>query len=287
MRILTFDIEEWFHILDNKSTKTQSEWLQYESRIFYNMEKIYGLLERNKTKATFFILGWIAEKYPEIIRTIDQLGYEIGSHSHMHQLMYGQKRSEIETDLRKSLDTIENIIGKKIRIFRAPGFSITKENLWVFEILHKYGINTDCSVFPAERAHGGIPELKIEKPFLISYDGINLREFPINVGNCLGYNFIFSGGGYFRLTPYSMIKHLSYKSDYIMSYFHPRDFDQYQPMIKDLPLFRKFKSYYGLSKSYSKLERWISENEFIDCRTASLNISWDKVPKVNIKESLM
>ena len=127
MKILTFDIEEWFHILDNYSTKKELQWIKYEERIYRNMDKIFGLLHDNKLKATFFVVGWIAEKYPSIIKKIDNLGHEIGSHTHYHQLMYNQSKSQIEKDLKKSISTLENITGKKVKYFRAPGFSITEK----------------------------------------------------------------------------------------------------------------------------------------------------------------
>ena len=113
MNILTFDIEEWFHILDNNSTKTEVNWNKYEVRIFKNMEKIFSFLDKNQINATFFVVGWIAKKYPQIIKEINSMNFEIGSHTHMHQLMYEQKYSEVYDDLKKSIYTIENITGKK------------------------------------------------------------------------------------------------------------------------------------------------------------------------------
>ena len=125
-----------------------------------NMDKIFRFLEESNLKATFFIVGWIAEKYPNIIKKIDFLGHEIGSHTHMHQLMYQQSKKQIEDDLKKSIYTLEALTGKKIRAFRAPGFSIKESNKMVFEILAENGITHDCSVFPANRAHGGSPVIK-------------------------------------------------------------------------------------------------------------------------------
>ena len=127
MKILTFDIEEWFHILDNKSTKTETNWNRYEERINQNMDKIFQFLKINNLKATFFVVGWIAEKYPQIVKKIDSLNFEIGSHTYYHQLMYEQSRKEISEDLIKSIDIIEQITGKKVQYFRAPGFSITEK----------------------------------------------------------------------------------------------------------------------------------------------------------------
>jgi polysaccharide deacetylase family protein (PEP-CTERM system associated) len=246
MNILTFDIEEWFHILDNESTKTINEWKNYETRIHANMERIFSMLEKTNTKATFFCLGWIAETYPEVVKEIVSRGYEVGTHTRMHQLVYEQTPAEFEKDLEYSIKTLKDITGQKVKYFRAPGFSITENEKWAFEILVKHGIEVDCSIFPAPRAHGGFPSYKQQVPSVLKYDGIELKEFPINYHTYLGKSIVFSGGGYFRLFPYALIKRWSSESNYLMSYLHPRDFDPEQPMIKELPLSRKFKSYVGL-----------------------------------------
>lgn len=282
MNILTFDIEEWFHILDNASTKTTNEWGNYEVRIHQNMERIFNILERTNAKATFFCLGWIAETYPEIIRDIVARGYEVGTHTHMHQLVYEQTPRGFEKDLEYSIKTLEDITGQKVKYFRAPGFSITENNKWAFELLVKFDIEIDSSVFPANRAHGGFPSYKQSNPSVISYNGIHLKELPINTVKIFGKPVIFSGGGYFRLFPYSLIKKWTTKSDYLMSYLHPRDFDPGQPMIKELPAFRKFKSYVGLNTSGKKLNKWITDFNFIDIKTANTKINWEKVKTIKL-----
>ena len=180
MNILTFDIEEWFHLLNNESTKTERDWQKYEPRIVQNMEKIFDILESTNTKASFFVLGWIAEKYPEIIRSISEKGFEIGSHSTMHQLVYQQDKNQFQTDVDRSIKTLEDISGKKVKMFRAPGFSIKENNKWAFEILYELGIDIDSSVFPAKRAHGGLPSYGASEPSILQYNGVQLKEFPIN-----------------------------------------------------------------------------------------------------------
>ncbi|MBG6131693.1 polysaccharide deacetylase family protein (PEP-CTERM system associated) [Aquimarina sp. EL_43] len=281
--ILTFDIEEWFHVLDNKSTKTQKEWGNFENRIHENMDRILKILSDNNLKATFFCLGWIAKKYPSIIKQIDDLGYEIGTHSHMHQLAYEMNKNEFREDLKKSIDLLQSITGKKIESYRAPGFSITSKNLWAFEILHEEGIKNDCSIFPANRAHGGVPHFSSKEPCIIKYDGVSLKEFPINVSNILGKKMIFSGGGYFRLMPYWLVKKMTDRADYVMTYFHPRDFDYNQPMIEELNYIRKFKSYYGLKDCEPKLRKWINDYKFVDLKTYSDDINWEEKDVVVLK----
>ena len=259
MKILTIDIEEWFHILDNKKTKNISDWNKFDSRIRIGMDIIYDILDKSKTPATFFVLGWMAEKYPKIIREISARGFEIGSHTHLHQLVYEQDKKTFYNDVEKSIKTLEDCTGKKVYSFRAPGFSITENNKWAFEILHELGIEKDSSVFPASRAHGGLPSYNLATPSIIEYNGIKLKEFPINTQTVLGKSFVFSGGGYFRLLPYKTIKNWTVKSNYLMTYFHPRDFDIEQPIVPGLSLPRRFKSYIGIKECKPKLETWLND----------------------------
>ncbi len=280
MNILTFDIEEWFHILDNESTTNVHQWDNYEVRIHENTDRILYFLEKNNLNATFFIVGWIAEKYPEIIKKIDSFQHEIGSHTYYHQLMYNQNSIEVNNEIKMSIEILQNITGKKVRSFRAPGFSITNKNEWVFESLINNGITHDCSVFPSNRAHGGLPNFPKSTPCLINFKGSYIKEFPINTCEIFGKKFIFSGGGYFRLIPYWMIKRFSLKSKYVMTYFHPRDFDPDQPIISDLNFFRRFKSYVGLKGSLSKLELWTNDFKFVDLRTADKKIDWKNIKTV-------
>jgi len=276
MRILTFDIEEWFHLLDHPATRSEKEWVNYEIRIHENMEIIFQILDEYKISASFFVVGWIAEKYPEIVRTINERGYQIGSHTHTHQLAHQQDRTTFYQDVEKSVKTLEDCIGKKVELFRAPGFSISEDNKWAFEVLHELGITTDSSVFPIDHAHGGLLGYPSTKPSLLKYNGIILKEFPINSLNILGRRMVFSGGGYFRLLPYQLIKRATLKSDYIMGYFHPRDFDFNQPLIQDLSALRKFKSYVGLKSCRPKLEKWLNDFDFMDIDAATKRINWSE-----------
>ncbi|TPV35980.1 DUF3473 domain-containing protein [Paucihalobacter ruber] len=282
MHILTFDIEEWFHLLDNPSTKTNSQWGNYEVRIHQNMERVFNILDATNTKASFFVLGWIAEKYPEVVREICDRGYEIGSHTTSHQLVYEQSKQAFQADVERSIKSLEDISGKKVKMFRAPGFSIKEKNKWAFEILFELGIEIDSSVFPAERAHGGLPSYGSAKPSILQYNGTQLKEFPINTFPILFKPMIFSGGGYFRFFPYKCIKEWTQKSDYVMSYFHPRDFDPEQPIVKGLSPQRKFKTYVGLKRTEEKLKNWTSDFEFIDIEMANNQIDWKTVRKIQL-----
>jgi polysaccharide deacetylase family protein (PEP-CTERM system associated) len=280
MNILTFDVEDWFHILDNESTKTEKQWENFESRLEYNIDKIFRLLDEHNQDATFFCLGWVARKYPNIIKKIDRLGYEVATHSDVHQLAYEFNKNQFNNDLEASIKSIEDITGKKVTAYRAPGFSITESNLWIFDELLRHGIEKDCSVFPANRSHGGLPKFAYSKPAYVEVNGGRIKEFPINLYNIFGKNIIFSGGGYFRLLPYTMLKYFMHNSEYVMSYFHPRDFDPNQPVLDDLSAIRRFKSYVGLSTSLGKLERLIQDFNFVSLNEADEKVDWENAKSI-------
>lgn len=276
MHILTFDIEEWFQLLEHPATRTPEQWRTYEERIIRNTDRILQLLANTGQAATFFVLGWIAEKYPDVVRKIENNGHEVGLHSFNHILAWEQSRNSFRQDTQRGIKVIEDITGKKVSIYRAPGFSINESTLWALEILIESGITTDASIFPAARAHGGFRSFPVDRPCLIDFQGFQIKEFPINAGMLAGNRIIFSGGGYFRLWPYFAIRMLTLNSDYVMSYFHPRDFDATQPMLKGLSYIRKFRSYYGLSATEEKLMHWLSDFSFTDLRTASASFDWTK-----------
>ena len=187
--------------------------------------------------------------------------YQIGSHTMTHQLVWQQSKAEL----------------------RAPGFSIRESEGWAYEILNELGIKYDCSVFPATHAHGGLPSYPKAAPGIIDYKGIQMKEFPVSFKTIAGKHIIYSGGGYFRLFPYSLIKMWSKQSpNYLMAYIHPRDLDAGQPMLEGLPATRKFKSYVGLKGAESKLRKYLSEFEFTDIATASEGIDWGKAPRVRL-----
>lgn len=286
MKILTFDIEDWYHILDNAETATEKEWITFPSRLETGLSRILDMLDRNQQKATFFILGWIARNYPDCVAEIARRGHEIATHSDMHGLVFNQSKQEFENDLRQSLDSIEAATGIRPTAYRAPGFSITESCQWAFEILARNGISTDCSIFPAPRSHGGLPSFPQGFPCQLEVaDGHLLKVFPISFGNIAGRRFIFSGGGYFRLLPKPLLDQLFRKSDYVMTYFHPRDFDPDQPMVPGLSMQRQIKSYVGLRHTLAKLEAIIRTHDFVTLSQAAGQVDWNQVPKVPISVS--
>ena len=282
MNILTFDIEDWFHILDFEETEDISSWGNYESRLAQNMDFIFQSLKDSGYKATFFILGWIAQKHPNIIKHIISEGYDIGNHSFSHMLIYKHSKETVKKELEYSTKLLEDISGRKVKYFRAPGFSITNGNEWVFEILIELGFEIDSSIFPISRGHGGYINFPSSDPCIIEFEGKKIKELPINVVKYFGKEIVFSGGGYFRFIPYNIQKYLFNNSEYLMTYFHPRDFDPDQPVLKELSRSRKFKSYVGLKKSKQKFEKLLNDFEFVDMESAVASIDWNKVPEVKL-----
>ena len=226
INILTFDVEDWFHLLGVNSTKSPKEWSNFEYRIDQNMNYIFDLLESKDLKASFFVLGWIARKFPHIVQKIDKLGHEIGTHSDLHQLIHQQTRTEFKEDLSKSIKSIEDLIGKKVRMYRAPGFSVVDSTKWVFDELIACDIEIDASLCSRKTFNGGLTDFKCKEPSVISTSSGQIKEFPINLFSFFGNEIVFSGGGYFRFFPYRCVKHMAIQSNYMMTYFHPRDFDK-------------------------------------------------------------
>ena len=282
MNILTFDVEEWFHLLDFDATRTEAEWGNYEVRIYENVDRILDILERTNTKATFFIIGWVAKTYPDVVKKI-AAKYQIGSHTMSHQLVWQQTPEEFRQDVESSVKLLQDITGQPVECFRAPGFSIRESEAWAFDILADLGIKYDCSIFPAHHAHGGMERYGASVPALIKHGDTVMKEFPVTTKTIAGKKIIFSGGGYFRLCPYPLIKKWSKDNpEYLLSYIHPRDLDGGQPMLEALPLKRKFKSYVGTKGAAEKLRHYLKDFMFTDVKTASENICWEKLPVIQL-----
>ncbi|MDJ0757910.1 MAG: polysaccharide deacetylase family protein [Woeseiaceae bacterium] len=284
MKILTFDIEDWFHILDNDSTKTVESWSGRESILQQSVSWILETLESHDQQATFFCLGWVAEEHPDVVRMIHEQGHEIACHSFAHQLVYEMTPDEFKADTTRAIQQLEDLTGEKVTTYRAPGFSITSDCSWAFEVLADSGIEVDCSVFPARRAHGGLHSMDITKPAIgmVSGHSSTLKLFPMNYRKALGRRFIYSGGGYFRLAPEALLKRWFADDDYVMTYFHPRDFEPDQPMVDGLSSVRRFKSYYGINKAGDKLKSLLQEVRFTDVRSADRSTDWQNARRIQL-----
>lgn len=280
MNILTFDIEDWYNC---DFISGDFNWDKYEVRIYEGIDRILEELDKREIKGTFFCLGWIAEKHPDVVRKIDSHGHHIGCHSYQHELAFRLDDKGFRKDTEKSKKLLEDLIGREVDAYRAPGFSITKNNTWVFEVLSELGFLYDCSIFPSEHDYGGFPSFGASEPVLLRLrNGSTLKEFPINLKNFLGKDFVFSGGGFFRLFPYWLIRTWSQQTGYLMTYFHTRDFDPNQPMLSNLPLARKFKSYVGLKGAFSKFQHYLDDFEFINILQANDLTDWNTKRSIHI-----
>ena len=292
MNILTFDIEEWY--LEKELHGGRKEKYQEYDRY---LRSIIELLDETDTKATFFCLGKIATEFPEVIKLISDNGHEIGCHSNTHAWLNKLSPEQVREDTHAAISALEDVCGSKVRSYRAPAFSIGESNKWVFEILASEGIERDASIFPAERDFGGFANCGIEKPSIISYNGIEIKEFPIPLATILGHKFAYSGGGYFRFFPYSFIKKNMEYSDYAMTYFHISDFLEttkklmtkasYEEYFKESGtlknrLIRFVKSNIGTGSSFEKLSKLVCNSKFNSILEVNNCIDWENVIKVTL-----
>lgn len=260
----TIDVEDYFQVGAFASEIRPSSWDQYPSRVVRNTERILELLERRQTRATFFILGWVADRNPQLVKRILRCGHEIGSHSYWHQLIYDQTPEEFHTDLRQSCDSLEQLSGKKVRLYRAPSFSIVRKSLWALEILAEEGIELDSSIFPIHHDRYGIPEAKIH-PYRHRVGTREIWEVPPTVARLPGLNVPVGGGGYLRLYPRAMTEFLlasvNREGRAFQIYVHPWEVDPEQPRL-DGPLRSRFRHYVNLSTTMDKLDVLLTRFRF-------------------------
>lgn len=231
-----------------------------------NTRRLLEIFAEKQVSATFFVLGWVAEKFPFLVREIDAAGHEIGSHSYWHRLIYNMSPEEFREDLRRSKQVIENIIGKKIDCFRAPTFSIVERSKWALEILVEEGFTVDSSIFPV-RHHDryGMPDICPEIHQIQTPSGA-IWEVPLSVGRFFGLNLPASGGGYFRLYPLALTQllfrgvHAAGRS--VIFYLHPWEIDPDQPRIQNISRSTRFRHYVNIGATYQKLERLLRSQVF-------------------------
>ena len=263
--ILSIDVEDWFHILEVTSVPDVSQWAGQESRVEQNLYRMFDELDKRQVKATCFFLGWIAEKFPHLVKETYKRGHEIASHGYAHQLLYSLSPDSFREDIRKSKSILEDLTGAPVNGYRAPGFSLTKDTLWAFPILCEEGYTYSSSVFPASRGHGGIPEANMA-PYVIPTDAGPLVEFPVSVASLFKKRICFFGGGYLRLFPYYLIRYMSYQVNRegrpVIYYLHPREIDPEHPRLP-MPGIRRFKSYVNLHTTMPKLQRLLTDQQFL------------------------
>ena len=263
--IFTIDVEDWFHILENTAVPPIDQWDRLESRIEKNVNKLLELLNKYGVKATFFWLGWVAERNKKLVERCKKEGHEIASHGYTHFLFNETEKEDFKKDILHSKELLEDIVGAPVLGFRAPGFSITERTRWAFGVIKEAGYEYDSSIFPVQHGHGGIPGSELV-PYTIQTQYGPLIEFPMSVIEMAGKKFSVFGGGYLRLSPLWLIKwgirHLEKNNRPLVLYIHPREID---PHHRRLPLGfkRNFKCYVNLHTTLKKIE-WLSQhNKFI------------------------
>jgi len=261
---LTIDVEDWYQTLDFNFP--QHTWEIYEDRVSDNLKQIISVLDKYNVKATFFVLGCIAEKHPHLIRELVAKGHEIGSHGTDHRLVYKQTPEEFREDIVNSKRILENITGKKVELFRASSWSISNETLWALEILEEEGFICDSSMQPFKTPLSGVSGAP-RRPFhpLVNNRKLNLIEFPPTVLPVGNNSIPFSGGLYLRMLPIAFVKYALNKvneSGEGMIYTHPWEYDINQPKLKVSPII-KFTHYYNLKSTFLKLEELLKTFSFV------------------------
>ena len=265
---LSFDIEDWFHMLGIPALENPEGWPGFESIVERHTEWIVQTVTEANVRATFFVVGWIAERYPYLVKLIADAGHELGTHSYWHRKCYELTPEELSEDLKRSIGVIEHIGGQRVLGFRAPAFSIIPGSEWVFDVLHDVGLKYDASLFPVPRDHGGYPCPVEAHEFTGAPSGRPMPELPMSIMRVLGRGLAFSGGGYMRLLPQCLIRkgfeQLNRQGIPVVAYLHPRDFAVECPRVP-MPPHRRFKNYVGLHTTADKLRMLLANYRFDTC----------------------
>jgi polysaccharide deacetylase family protein (PEP-CTERM system associated) len=275
---LSFDIEDWFQVENLKGAIHSTQWDSCDLRVVNNTRTILELLRKHRTRATFFILGWVAERCPGLVREITAAGHEIASHGYGHELIYTQSPEEFRTDLRRSKELLEGLTGVPVRGYRAPSFSITPETPWAIDILMEEGFRYDSSVFPTSfhNRYGFSGSSRF--PFCFAN---GLVELPLSTVRFGGRNIPAAGGGYFRLFPYLFFRHLAQRINdegrALVFYLHPWELDPGQPRIPIRHDYR-FRHYVNLHKTGQRLERLLEDFRFAPLTELTAGIIADEGP---------
>lgn len=266
--VLSVDVEDWFHILDVPSTPPLSQWDAAPSRVERNFLALLEIFADEKTRVTCFFLGWVAAKFPHLVREAEAAGHEVASHGYAHQLVYKLTPDEFYQDAVASKKILEDIVGHEIVGYRAAGFSVTGQTSWFFEKLAEAGYWYDSSVFPAQRGHGGWREGQLAPHPAADLSG-DLVEFPMTVTTVMGRRICFFGGGYLRLFPFWLTRHMAHRvlreNRPVLFYVHPREIDPEHPRLP-MNMRRRFKSYVNLRTTEQKVRRLLAEFEFTTFR---------------------
>jgi len=258
----TVDLEDWFCSHNLKGAIGYEEWNNLPGRVVKPTMDILQLLAKHNCKATFFVLGWIADHYPELIQIIVQEGHEIASHGYAHELLTGMTRNQFEDDLKKSVNAIHSAAGVLPVGYRAPAFTVTKSTLWALDVLKDNGFTYDSSIYPT----GVHPDYGLANAPLSIYQANEaLTEIPLSCATLFGQNIPCSGGAYLRFLPYPVYKMLVGRvvdaGRSFIFYIHPWEIDENMPRVK-LPVLKGLRHYTNLSTTMGKMDRLLQDFEF-------------------------
>jgi polysaccharide deacetylase family protein (PEP-CTERM system associated) len=259
--VFSVDLEDWFHLLELDGAPPIERWDALPSRLERNTKRLLALLDVRHVKATFFVLGWVAARFPGLVRQIADCGHEIASHGHTHGLVWSQQPSAFRDDVRRASDAIEAACGRRPIGYRAPGFSIVERTPWALDILADEGFVYDSSIFPAARAHGGIAGAR-PGPWRLP---CGLFEFPVSTVGLRGARVGYLGGGYLRALPRRLVLALARSQarlgrDLVL-YVHPRDIDPGQPRLP-MSWRRHVRTYIGLRGTLGKLAALLEQHSW-------------------------
>lgn len=264
--IFSVDVEDWFHILDVPAVPEMASWSGLPSRVEANFLRLLDVFSEQGRQVTCFFVGWIAEHFPQLVREAVARGHEIASHGYAHRLAYSMTRTEFRADALRSRLLLEDISGTRVMGYRAPGFSYTAAIPWFFAELSACGYLYDSSVFPARHGHGGNPHSPLRPHFV---PGEALIEIPPSVAELGPVRMCFFGGGYLRLFPYRVIRHMARRvmasGAPLIFYVHPREIDTQHPRIP-MPRWRRFKCYVNLRTAEKKIRQIVRDFPVTTCR---------------------
>jgi polysaccharide deacetylase family protein (PEP-CTERM system associated) len=260
---LTVDVEDYFQVSAFAPHIARSEWNTRECRVERNVDVILGMLDRHNTKATFFTLGWIAERYPDVVRKIVRQGHELASHGYGHERASDQTEEAFYADIHLAKVILEDLSGQEVRGYRAPSFSIGKGNLWAFDCLARAGYRYSSSIYPIAHDHYGMPD----SPRFAYEVRPGLLEVPITTLRAFGRNFPSSGGGYFRLLPYGLSRWMLNRvnrgdQQSGIFYFHPWEIDPGQPRVDGIGAKTRFRHYVNIDRVEGRLNQLLSDFEW-------------------------
>jgi len=256
---LTIDVEDYFQVSAFAPHIPRSEWPTRECRVERNVDRILAMLDQHGTKATFFTLGWIAERYPELIRRIVTEGHELASHGYGHERASEQTAAAFFADINLAKLILEDLAGQEIKGYRAPSFSIGLNNLWAFDCLERAGYLYSSSIYPIRHDHYGMPDAPRH-----AHAVGGLLEVPATTLRFLNRNWPASGGGYFRLMPYGLSRWMLRRVNHIdqlvaVFYFHPWEIDADQPRIPGISAKTRFRHYVNIHRMETRLNRLLGD----------------------------